>query len=602
MTAMKSHMRSTAVRRSIAAFVIIVGVVACARAVLTAQSAGAEKLDPALLAAFDRESDASYLVVLRERADLSAAHALTDRSAQGRFVHTRLQRQANESQVAVRAFLLARQHAGEVSQFRPFWIINAMAVRSRKAVAVALARFPEVERIVSPVVAKIPTPQPSPPIAAAPLAAEWNLTKIGAPTLWSLGVKGQGITVANIDTGVQFDHPALVAQYRGNLGGGVFDHNYNWWDASGFFGGPGDPVPTDTDGHGTHTMGTMVGDDGGANQIGVAPKATWMACKACAGDFCSFFGLLECGQFILAPWNLAEQNANPDLRPHVVNNSWSFGLSGFDIYRGIVQNWRAAGIFPAFAAGNDGPGCFTARSPGDYPESFASGATNMLDAIADFSGRGPSLFAGIVKPDAAAPGVAVRSSVPTNRYAAFSGTSMASPHTAGLVALLWSYYPGLVRDIDSTERKLRPAAQIINTTQACGFDGPTSHPNNVFGWGRHDAVSALMPANAYTDKSVYSAGEPATLRLSFVNPFASVWTVDLHFGLVLPDGVAALLSSQPVTLPALAEFFDLGVGVHKWSTETAGPYVWFAILTNSGADPANPANYLSFDSAPMIKQ
>ena len=566
---------------------------------MAAQPTGAERLDPALLTAFEQQDDASYLVLLRERADLSGAPSVADRSARGRLVHGRLQQAADRSQRALRAYLLARQQAGEVMQFKPFWIVNAIAVRSTKAVAVALARFPEVDRIVAPVAARIPQPAPA---AASPQAVEWNLTQIGAPTLWGLGVKGQGITVANIDTGVQFDHPALVAQYRGNLGGGVFDHNYNWWDASGFFGGPGDPVPTDNNGHGTHTMGTMVGSDGGANQIGVAPKANWMACKACAGDSCSFFGLLECGQFVLAPWNLAEQNPDPDRRPHIVNNSWSFALGGFDFYRSIVQSWRAAGIFPAFAAGNDGPACGTANSPGDYPESFATGATNINDAIADFSSRGPSLFGGIVKPDASAPGVAVRSSVPTNAYASFSGTSMASPHTAGLVALLWSSYPDLVRDVDGTEKKLRPAAKIINSAQGCGGDSSTAHPNNVYGSGRHDAVAALARVNIYTDKSLYSAGDTTRIQVSLVNPTSSVWNVDFHFGLVTPTGSVVVLASQPVGIPPSAEFFDIDIGSHTWGSEPAGGYTWFAILTNPGADLSNPANHLSVDTAPMVKQ
>jgi subtilisin family serine protease len=344
----------------------------------------------------------------------------------------------------------------------------------------------------------------------------------------------------------------------------------------------------------------MVGDDGAANKIGVAPQAKWMSCRACAGPLCSFFGLLDCGQFMLAPWNLAEQNPNPDLRPHVVNNSWALAFGGFAIFQTMVRNWRAAGIFPAFAAGNSGPACNTANSPGDYPEAFATGASNSVDAIADFSSRGPSAFAGIIKPDASAPGVSIRSSVPTNSYATFSGTSMASPHTAGLVALLWSYYPGLLRDIDSTEKKLRPAAAILNTTQGCGGDGATAHPNNVFGWGRHDAVPAIASINIYTDRSIYTSGETAVIQVSIVSPLATEWQLDLHLGVIFPGG--STMTSKPITVSPLGEFFDIPHGTYTWGAEPAGEYTWFAILTERGADPSVPSNHLSGDVARVIKQ
>jgi len=162
-------MRSTTLRRSIAVFVVAV----VWAAALAAQSPSVERLDPALLTAFDEQADASYLVLLRDRADLSDANSVADRSLRGRLVHGRLQQVADQSQRSLRAFLAAQQQAGEVKQFRPFWIVNAIAVRSTKPVALALAQFPEVERIVSPVVATIPQPTPA---DATPLAAEWNLT------------------------------------------------------------------------------------------------------------------------------------------------------------------------------------------------------------------------------------------------------------------------------------------------------------------------------------------------------------------------------------------------------------------------------------------
>ena len=115
-------------------------------------------------------------------------------------------------------------------------------------------------------------------------------------------------------------------------------------------------------------MGTMVGFDGGTNHIGVAPESNWMACKGCRTNSCYDSDLIACAQWVMAP------NGDSGLRPDVVNNSWGGG-GGDTWYRSYVRNWIAAGIFPAFSAGNSGSSCQTAGSPGDYAESFASGAT-----------------------------------------------------------------------------------------------------------------------------------------------------------------------------------------------------------------------------------
>jgi subtilisin family serine protease len=353
----------------------------------------------------------------------------------------------------------------------------------------------------------------------------------------------------------------------------------------------------------------MLGDDGGSNQIGVAPKAKWLACKGCESGSCSSFALLECGDFILAPWDLNKANSDPSKRPHVVNNSWG-GDGGVSWYRGVVQSWRAAGIFPAFSNGNNGPSCNTSTSPGDYPESFSSGATDINDNIATFSSRGPSAF-GVKKPDISAPGVSVRSSLPTDSYGSKSGTSMASPHTAGEVALLWSLYPGLSRDISSTERKLRPATQILNTTQGCGGDGPTTYPNNVFGWGREDAVQAYSPFNIYTDRSVYSSGQTMNVMLSLVSPVNYSANVDVYVAVQIPGGQILFLPGFGMTpvpymsnfiMDPLLEVFDFNLLSYVFGSEVPGNYSWFGVLTPPGADPYNSGNWLSLDTALFTKQ
>jgi hypothetical protein len=277
----------------------------------------------------------------------------------------------------------------------------------------------------------------------------------------------------------------------------------------------------------------------------------------------------------------------------------------------MVQSWRAAGIFPAFANGNNGPSCNTSISPGDYPESFSVGATDINDNIASFSSRGPSPFGGVTKPDISAPGVNVRSSFPTDSYNSISGTSMASPHIAGTVALLWSLYPGLIRDIPNTEKKLRKAAEILNTTEGCGGDGPTDHPNNVFGWGRNDAFQAFNWINIYTNRSVYGPGDTMDVLLSLVNPMNSSISVDLYVGIQPPSGGPRFypdFGTTPVpfvsngSMVPLLEVFDFNIFTHTLGTGenvSSGDYTWFTVLTSPGADPYDDGNWLSFDEAPI---
>jgi subtilisin family serine protease len=444
------------------------------------------RIEPEVLRSLEAgKGEATYWIVLREKANLAPAFAIRDRAARGRFVHDRLTSAADRSQAGLRNLLARRGVA-----FRPFWIANAIRVTGNEPLLRELAKRPEVERIAADRVFRIPEPLPG-TTEPGVQAVEWNIDRIRAPLAWStFGTRGEGIVVANIDTGVQFNHPALVRQYRGNLGGGAFDHNYNWFDPSTICGSPS-LVPCDNNGHGTHTIGTIVGDDGdpGPNQIGVAPHARWIAAKGCEFNSCSLSALLASGQWILAPTDLNGQNPRPDLRPHVVNNSWGGG-GGSTFYQDVVNAWLASGIFPAFSNGNSGPGCGTSGSPGDYVESFSSGAFDINNAIAGFSSRGPSGFGGEIKPNIAAPGVSVRSSVPTSTYASFSGTSMASPHVAGTVALIWSAAPSIERDVAATRSVLdESAVDVSNTT--CGG---TAADNNVWGEGRLDAFAAVERA------------------------------------------------------------------------------------------------------------
>jgi subtilisin family serine protease len=429
------------------------------------------------------EGKATFWVVMEAEADLSAAAAIKSWTDRGTYVYQQLTSTAATSQKSIQQFL---RDMG--ASFKSYWIVNGLRVSATEAVVSDLEQRSDVDSILPVRTYRIPEPGPG-KTEPKVNTVEWNIERVRAPEVWStFGTRGEGIVVANVDTGVDFQHAALVNQYRGRQSDGTFDHNYNWVDPSNICGNPS-LVPCDNNGHGTHTMGTMVGDDGpGGNQIGVAPNAKWIAAKGCETNSCSDLALTEAGQWIAAPTDLSGQNPRPDLRPNIVNNSWGGG-PGDAWYQSIVQSWVAAGIFPAFSNGNAGPSCGSAGSPGDYAESYAAGAFDINNVIAGFSSRGPSAFGGITKPNIAAPGVNVRSSVPGG-YAAFNGTSMASPHVAGTVALMWSAAPAIFGDIDST-RTLLDTTAVDTDDASCGG---TPENNNVWGEGRLDAFLAVEQA------------------------------------------------------------------------------------------------------------
>jgi uncharacterized repeat protein (TIGR01451 family) len=278
-----------------------------------------------------------------------------------------------------------------------------------------------------------------------------------------------------MDSGVDWTHPALQGKYRGADG----DHEYNWFDYTDTY----PSAPDDGDGHGTHTMGTIVGDDGSANQIGVAPGAQWIAVKI-FDDYGSTddVKIHQGFQWILAPTDLNGENPDPSKAPDAVNNSWGPGLPHVadSTHLADVQALRAAGIFPVFAAGNEGEwGDGSVGAPAGFLESFAVGATDSEDAIASFSSRGPSFWEEI-KPEVSAPGVDIRSSVPGGGYeGGWGGSSMATPHVVGLAALLLEADPTLTLD------------DLENFMKHTAADFGEPGPDNTFGAGRIDAYEAV---------------------------------------------------------------------------------------------------------------
>ena len=475
-----------------------------------------------------QDGEAEFLVILAGQSDLGAAEALSARRGRVRFVYDALRAGALRSQASLRAELDA---AGV--DYRAFYIVNMLSMVGDQALVSRLAARSDVNRIVPNPRVQQSLPEPrfdsSPPQSLA--GVEWNIATVRADDVWTLGNRGEGIVVAGQDTGYDWDHPALIRQYRG-YNGITATHDYNWHDAihgddpntpPGNLCGSDSDVPCDDTGHGTHTMGTIVGDDGGSNQIGVAPGAEWIGCRNMEQGWGTPASYIECFQFFLAPYPVggnAFVDGDPSLAPHVINNSWTCPPSegcDWSTLQATVENVRAAGIMIVASAGNDGPGCETVSAPpAIYDAVFSVAASSSSDEIASFSGRGPVMVDGSArpKPDVTAPGVAVRSSRPGTGYGYLSGTSMAAPHVAGTVALLWSAVPSLVGDVDLTEQVIESAARVQTSAQACGVDGPDEVPNNVYGWGIVDALAAVERARAkleITKDGIFSVGVPSHL-------------------------------------------------------------------------------------------
>ncbi|WP_369370482.1 carboxypeptidase regulatory-like domain-containing protein [Promicromonospora sp. Populi] len=423
---------------------------------------------------------ADFWVVLAEEADLSAAKNIADWDERGQYVYDTLTSTAKTSQAS-----LVKELDAADADYESFWISNRILVEDGTLeLADELAASAKVEQISETVQLGLVEPIKRVPTGdVGTQAVEWGLDAINAPEVWAQGYTGAGITVSNIDTGAQYDHPALADKYRGLQADGTVVNDYNWQDTSGSA-----ELPFDDNGHGTHTMGTMVGDDGAGNQIGVAPDAEWIATNGC--DSCSDVALLESGQWIVAPTRTDGSDPDPSQRPNVVNNSWGYTAAGTidDWYSDTTAAWEASGVFGTWSAGNSGPSCTTTSSPGANTASYSVGAFDSSGAIAGFSSRGAGED-GLVKPNISAPGVNVRSSVPGDGYAAFNGTSMAAPHLAGAIALLWSAAPTLVGDIEGTQALLNETAVDTNNTTC----GGTAENNNVWGEGKLD-VAALIAA------------------------------------------------------------------------------------------------------------
>lgn len=341
-----------------------------------------DKIENGLLTAIEKNGNVDFIVRFTNQADLSAAYSM-EWKARGEFVYNSLVAVAAKSQASAKAILDA-----DGLKYQSFIAGNELYVWSGTLTSVhELATLPEVNFIQAAATYSIDSIEEIKPFQYISWAGDflaydaittvgdtitavtaWGITDTKADQFWTeFGVKGEDIVVANIDTGVQWNHPALVNQFKCTNDP---SNPVCWKDPANICGAGG---ACDNNGHGTHTMGTMVGKDDPALafNVGMAPNARWIACKGCESTTCSSVSLLACADWILAP------AGNPANRPNIVNNSWG-GSSGNSWYLTKVQAWRAAGIFPAFSSGNPGYTCGLIGSPSDYQELFASGGHDFL--------------------------------------------------------------------------------------------------------------------------------------------------------------------------------------------------------------------------------
>ena len=483
------------------------------------------------------------LVTFADWPDLSAADALATKTEKGAYVYAALRQHG-----ARYDGLLARLIADSVHH-EYLWAAGALYVaRADSALVDELARRDDVACVADALGLRVddPAEELAPTIRPRSAAPEWGLRFMRVPEVWDLGIRGEGAVVGGQDTGYDWDHPALRRSYRGyDAVADSATHDYHWYDAIEQNSPLNDPgtlnpcgyrtdEPCDDGSHGTHTLGTIVGEEG-ANQIGVAPEADWVACRSMERGWGRPETYLRCFQWFLAPTDTDGETPRPELAPDVFANSWYCPLQEgcdtctYPAFDRAVGALRSAGVVVVASAGNAGRGgCNTVNQvPALAPGAISVAAHDSTGAIAAFSSRGDYLLPGR-GPTLAAPGVAVRSSVPDSAYRVFSGTSMAGPHVVGVVALMISANPALRGQVDSIEAILvRTATPVpLDSTDACS-DPVGDYQTERFGAGRVDALAAVQAAQAYSGGPSGLARPTARAARLWPNPASASVTLEL---------------------------------------------------------------------------
>ncbi len=430
----------------------------------------------------------SAMVMMSDEVDLETLdnELILDRATRQKRHETivlALRDQAELTQKEVLRFLEASRASGDVNKIQPFWVTNAIAVTLTKDLVYRLSERADVgviyEDMIIPLDETFRAHEGSTLLGEDPpttnLGIEHGVSSLNADSLWRMGITGAGVLVCNLDTGVDGNHPALTDRWRGNDPGVAAGDA--WFDPYN-----GSSFPVDDDGHGTGTMGCMVGvDHATGDTVGVAIDAEWIAANVFEGGTSSssaFTGAFE--------WTIDPDGdpATIDDVPDVINNSWGSGPGCGAGYWSSIDANMAAGIMVVWSAGNDGPGPQTTGSPASRittpTNAFAVGATNPSNTIASFSSRGPSSCDGsTIKPEVVAHGTNIRTSNRGGGYTfGWAGTSFSGPYVAGALALL--------RDVASYATGTELMEIMMNTATDLGTLGE----DNDYGHGIPDLVAA----------------------------------------------------------------------------------------------------------------
>ncbi|CAI5742036.1 unnamed protein product [Peronospora destructor] len=468
------------------------------------------------------------------------------RSERRKRVHQTLSSIVNDVQRSVSSFITA-QDDDKIKVF-PLWLQNTLIVHYKEENSVLnrffnrdLERFPGVLKIEEDTqVLKLIQAQEEENKEDNEGEAQSNVKLLHALQLWAIGAKGKGIVVASIDSGVRYTHEALKYTFRGTKENKV-DFDYSFWFTPDTDISKETPDTADEVGHGTHTMGTAVGGKG----VGVAPEATWITARAFdiwgAANKSDF---LLAAQWVLCPTKIDGTGMDCSLGADVVTNSFGVDRST-PVYpqwtwlSKVIDIWRAAGVYPVFASGNtNGFLCGSVYYPGSREDTIAVGALIGGSSLWGASGKGPSLESDhgfdnmsmhvsskyIIKPDFVAPGVGIRSamSIKDDVYTRLTGTSMATPHVAGAIALLLGLnhsttpaYETILRSLtETTTRKLHKPFLVPSK---CGNTTYQEYPNNIYGWGLVNVcLAAKRLGFPCDDSSIVTVGEEEFVTLADV--------------------------------------------------------------------------------------
>jgi serine protease AprX len=494
-----------------------------------------------------------------------------DKQKRGTYVYSTLTQIAQHSQKPILELLQAKGLS-----YQSFYVANAIKTTIDRSLLDELRYRSDIKAILhdKPFYG-VDYRVEEPSLTTRSVEPEWGIKMIKADSVWLQGFTGQGVVVGGLDTGFEWDISVVRNKYRGYTPTAT-THDYHWHDAirtqspintdslnpCGF----NVAFPCDDNNHGTHTMGTMIGSDS-SNLIGVAPEAQWVACRNMDRGWGQPSTYLECLEWMLAPTDLNNANPDPKKSPHVINNSWycseqeGCNPSNFLVLEEAVKNLKASGIVVVVSIGNWGSSCGSATGPpGLFEPSFSVGATNAQDTIAGFSSRGPSMVdSTLIKPNVSAPGVGVRSVIRGGGFANFSGTSMAGPHVAGLVALMISARPEIAGFVEEIEDIIEATALPRYSEQTCGGVSGQSIPNNTFGHGRIQALQAIARARQFVIPTQDISDDAVTI---YPNPGQNLIQIQwekLEVDHILIRNVQGMLIRKiPVSIGSLTHYMETG--------------------------------------------